>query len=511
MSCPKPGRHNKIEKKEENNRYRQSTTATALIRNRKRSRENMSSRYRVEYHLKSHRKDEFIDWIKGLLAAPFVLHAISNISSQDDNDDDLVTTQRVKSQYADIFKDIERLIQNKIEFDQAFQNELENTNNDEEENANNDDSDAERGDVETKKTYAIMGKSRLNLLVPSIGTFFTELPLEEAFLSDDYRKRISARRMVAPSFNDIRNILNTAQILHFIKQRKIKNGNRLKLVTFDGDVTLYEDGGSLFDTNPVIPYILKLLKCDIRVGIVTAAGYDDASTYERRLKGLINALHNSESLTVKQKSNLTIMGGESNYLFRYYENEDQSDSFGFIAIEKEEWMLPVMEDWSQKNIEMTLDFAERTLTNLKRRLNIPKEVPIIRKKRAVGIVPGRRYDERLQSNVPVKLAREQLEEIVLTLQNNLESFPPSNHIQFSCFDGGSDVWCDIGGKNLGITTLQHYYDPTNPIKPRETLHVGDQFAPMGSANDFKARLAGCTLWIASPQETVDILHRLIES
>ena len=35
----------------------------------------MTSRYRVEYALKSHRRDEFIEWIKGLLATPFVLHA----------------------------------------------------------------------------------------------------------------------------------------------------------------------------------------------------------------------------------------------------------------------------------------------------------------------------------------------------------------------------------------------------------------------------------------------------
>lgn len=317
------------------------------------------------------------------------------------------------------------------------------------------------------------------------------------------------------SFNDVRNILNTAQIFHFIKQKKMPNGQKLRMVTFDGDVTLYEDGGSLYDTNPVIPCILQLLAMDIHVGIVTAAGYDEAASYERRLKGLINALEKSENLTKDQKHNLTIMGGESNYLFRYSEEGGSNDDAdgtqsGFVPIEKEVWMLPHMQEWSKDDIQLTLDFAERTLNGLKKRLNIPAEVPIIRKKRAVGIVPGRRFDERLQTNVPVKLAREQLEEIVLTLQNNLEGYTPSRRIQFSCFDGGSDVWCDIGGKNLGIMTLQKYYNPENPIKPCETLHVGDQFAPMGSANDFKARLAGCTLWIASPQETVDILHRLIE-
>lgn len=448
----------------------------------------MSSRYRVEYHLKSHRKDEFIDWIKGLLATPFVLHAISH---DEEDTEDLTTTQRVKSQYAEILKDVEELIANKIEFDER--------------NRVEGDDDLIDGTV---------GRSRLNSLVPSIGTFFTKLPLEKAFLWEDSIKAISARRMIAPSFNDVRNILNTAQIFHFVRQKKLGvHGKPLRLVTFDGDVTLYEDGGSLNETNPVIPYIVKLLGCGIHVGIVTAAGYDEASTYERRMGGLIDNLHSSD-LTLEQKCRLTIMGGESNYLFRYYEDEELDSTredgkkYGFKSIDKEVWFLKQMDEWSDDDMMQTLDFAERTLHTLKRRLNLPQDIPIIKKKRAVGIVPGHRFDQKLQKTIPVKLAREQLEEIVMTLQNSLTNFAPSNRIQFSCFDGGSDVWCDIGGKNLGISALQKYYDPENPIHPSQTLHVGDQFAPMGSANDFKARLAGCTLWITSPQETVDILKRL---
>lgn len=484
----------------------------------------MSSRYRVEYALKSHRKDEFIEWIKGLLATPFVLHAVSH---DDEDTDDLTTTQRVKSQYAEILKDVEELILNKIEFD------FRNNKNDE---------------IYLNKSS--IGRSRLNLLVPSIGTFFTPLPLEKAFLWEDSKKAISARRMVAPSFNDVRNLLNTAQIFHFQRQKKLGSGlgKPLRLVTFDGDVTLYEDGGSLFETNPVIKYIIKLLKCDIAVGIVTAAGYDQETTYEKRLYGLISTMYNDKELTTNQRENLTIMGGESNYLFRYYEidlfndkfpninnlhdeqkyetddsvkDSDPDDGtgpnlkdsgtakqFGFRSIPRNDWVLSQMDDWDQDDVEDTLNFAQKTLKTLKQRLILPPEVQIIRKKRAVGIVPGIRLNKTTNREEKVILAREQLEEIVLTLQNTLENYPPARRIQFSCFDGGSDVWCDIGGKNLGIQVLQKYYDPKNPIDPSQTLHVGDQFAPLGSANDFKARLAGCTLWIASPEETVDVLHRL---
>uniref|UniRef100_L2GFM8 Imp-specific 5-nucleotidase n=1 Tax=Colletotrichum fructicola (strain Nara gc5) TaxID=1213859 RepID=L2GFM8_COLFN len=35
----------------------------------------MTTRYRVEYALKTHRRDQFIEWIKGLLAVPFVLYS----------------------------------------------------------------------------------------------------------------------------------------------------------------------------------------------------------------------------------------------------------------------------------------------------------------------------------------------------------------------------------------------------------------------------------------------------
>lgn len=445
------------------------------------SRITMSSRYRVEYHLKSHRKDGFVDWIKGLLAAPFVLHAVSQ------DLEDWTTSQRVRSQYAQIFKDIEGLIDNKIEFDARSQ-ELEMIG-------------------ASELEFDLLGKSRLNQLVPTIGSFFTELPLEKAFLWEDTHGAISDRRMVAPSFNDVRRILNTAQVFYFKDKKRRLNREVLKLVTFDGDVTLYEDGGSLDYTNPVIPYLLKLLERNIRVGIVTAAGYDEPQKYESRLQGLITAVHDSTSLTQTQKQNLAIMGGESNYLFQYY--EEGAGEYGLKPVAQEEWLLPHMKAWDDRDIDQTLDFAEKMLHSLKQRLHLPEEAPIIRKERAVGIVAGEKFDPIVQRQVRVGLQREQLEEIVLTLQSSMETFLPARRIQFSCFDGGSDVWCDIGGKDLGLRILQKFYQPSDPIKPSETLHVGDQFAPVGSANDFKARLAGCTLWIASPAETVVNLHKLV--
>lgn len=73
--------------------------------------------------------------------------------------------------------------------------------------------------------------SKLKLLVPSIGTFFTRLPLADAFRYQDKKRFISSRRFVPPSFNDIRVILNTAQLMGV-------TAGQLDLATFDGDVTL---------------------------------------------------------------------------------------------------------------------------------------------------------------------------------------------------------------------------------------------------------------------------------
>lgn len=440
----------------------------------------MSSRYRVEYQLKAHRKDEFINFIKGLLADQFVLHAVSH---EEDNNEK--TTKRLRRQYSEIFQDIEALIVNKMEFDSK--------------NGFLDEDEMNSGQ------YEMVGKSRMNQLVPSIGPFFTEIPLKDAFLWEDSKRAISQRRMVAPSFNDIRHILNTAQVFHFIKQKRLEV-DTLKLVTFDGDVTLYEDGGSLVDADPVIPYMVKLLESDIRVGICTAAGYDEPSKYEERLHGLLMAMYSSTSLTMEQKQNLTIMGGESNYLFQYYEHDN--NQFGFKRIHEDIWLLSEMKEWEDEDMKSTLDFAEKTLLTLKKRLKLPVETLLIRKHRSVGLVPGEHSDPITGRTSRVKLSREQLEEIVLTLQNTLESFKPARRVQFSCFDGGSDVWCDIGGKDLGVRILQKYYCPEKPIRPNETIHVGDQFAPSGLANDVKARLAGSTLWIASPEETVNLLCRL---
>lgn len=257
------------------------------------------------------------------------------------------------------------------------------------------------------------GKSKLKLLVPSVGTFFTHLPLEDAFTYQDTRRFISSRRFVAPSFNDIRLVLNTAQLMGLVR------GSKVELITFDGDVTLYEDGGSIEDDNPIIIRIEKLLLRGKKIGIVTAAGYTVASKYAERLHGLLHHIAASQTLSEAQKRSLVVVGGESNFMFRF---DPQSPDL-LTAVDPAEWYLEEMKTWSESDISELLDVAESALRDCVSNLNLP--AAILRKERAVGIYPVQGH----------KMHREQLEETVLVAQQTVETSHVAKRIPFCAFNG----------------------------------------------------------------------------
>lgn len=327
------------------------------------------------------------------------------------------------------------------------------------------------------------GKSKLKLLVPSVGNFFTSLPLEDAFVFQDNCRFISSRRFVPPSFNDLRLILNTAQVMSMVR------GGGAQLMTFDGDVTLYDDGASLTADNPVIPHLLRLLQHDIKVGIVTAAGYTEPAKYYGRLSGLLEAIKGSPDLSDSQKKGLIVMGGESNFLFTF--NADAPHLMTYVR--RREWILDEMRSWTEADITDLLNVAEKALRECVTRLKLPAE--ILRKERAVGIYP----------RGSGKFTREQLEETVLVVQQLVELSPVAKRLPFCAFNGGNDVFVDIGDKSWGVIACQQYF---GGIPGSKTLHVGDQFLSAG-ANDFKARLACTTAWIASPGETVQLLDEMM--
>jgi IMP and pyridine-specific 5'-nucleotidase len=156
----------------------------------------------------------------------------------------------------------------------------------------------------------------------------------------------------------------------------------LKLITFDGDVTLYPDGSILESNNPVIPYLIDLLSQDIHIGIVTAAGYPNkhGKEYTRRLSGLLDTIAKSP-LTCQQKENLAILGGECNYLFRYNDTTNKLE-----WVEQNIWILEEMKNWEMSDINLLLDIAEGVLNNCVKTMSL--NVNIIRKPRAVGTSLG---------------------------------------------------------------------------------------------------------------------------
>lgn len=236
--------------------------------------------------------------------------------------------------------------------------------------------------------------------MPTVGTFFTRLPLEAAFKFQDRKRYISSRRFVSPSFNDVRLILNSAQIM------AVTTYSSLQLATFDGDVTLYDDGQSLEPSSPLVPRLLDLLRSNVRVGIVTAAGYTTADRYYARLHGLLDAMAASPTLSPQQKSNLLVMGGEANYLFAF---DESAGPHLLRAVPLHEWLTPEMAAWSGADIAALLDDAEAALRECVKSMNLP--AVLMRKDRAVGIIPD---------PPGARIPRESLEETVLVTQKILE-------------------------------------------------------------------------------------------
>ncbi|KAF1947968.1 IMP-specific 5'-nucleotidase-like protein 1 [Clathrospora elynae] len=410
----------------------------------------MTTRYRVEYALKTHRRDQLIEWIKGLLAVPFVLHSHPTAVFEPDGEPVDKQANIAQRRYAEIMRDVEEIINDHI-------------------------------------NHQKMGKpdrSKLKLLVPSVANFYTALALHDAFIWQDKRRHISHRRFVPPSFNDIRLVLNTAQAMSLVR------GGPLELVTFDGDVTLYEDGMNLKPENPVIPKILQLMRRGSKIGIVTAAGYTEAERYYERLAGLLDAIQTSD-LPLESKQNLMVMGGESNFCFMF--DGDSPDMLRFVP--REEWLLKEMLQWHESDIKELLDLAEASLNDTIR--NFRMEALVVRKERAVGIIPK---DGQ-------KFCRETLEETVLIVQKILEISDVGQRLPFCAFNGGNDVFVDIGDKSWGVLACQRIF---GGIDGSKTLHVGDQFLSANGANDFKARLACTTAWIANPQETCQLLDEIAE-
>ncbi|KAJ2000059.1 IMP 5'-nucleotidase [Coemansia thaxteri] len=409
----------------------------------------MTSQYRVNYHLRAHKRDHLIEFIKGMLLTPFVLYSPQPSALLPANNGAGHESENAQ-RFGEIFASIEELIEEHRLF--------------------------------TKQ--GIPTYSRLAKLVPSIGSFFTQLPLLHAFERVNQHDKISARKHVPPSFNDIRRILNMAQVMAIAPH--------LQLVTFDGDMTLYADGQNFEEDTALTALLIGLLRRQITVAIVTAAGYgEDAPRYEHRLSGLLAGFEKA-ALTPQEAGRFYVLGGECNFLFRC------TPAYRLEYIPDTHYEASALRAWTDTQVQQLLDVAEAELRDCVERMAISAQ--ILRKPRAVGLVPQ------------AQLTREQLDECALSSQLALLKFqggspksqPCDVPIPFCAFNGGNDCWVDIGNKLIGVRILQDLVGSP----PAATLHVGDQFLSTG--NDLSTRTACCTCWIINPEETQNILAELEE-
>lgn len=200
------------------------------------------------------------------------------------------------------------------------------------------------------------------------------------------------------------------------------------------------------------------------------------------------------ALTGAQKARLAVVGGECNYFFVF----DAEHRLRWV--DPARWRLDEMNAWSEQDIVRLLDVSERVMRECIRSMNLPAR--IVRKDRAIGMV---RNSARLMS-------RDQLEETVLALHTTIVHSGIDARLPFCAFNGGSDVWCDIGSKHFGVWCLRNFYGLTGPAY---SLHIGDQLSSYG--NDYRAvsslalalpsnatmqRTAATTGWVTSPAETV---------
>jgi len=182
-----------------------------------------------------------------------------------------------------------------------------------------------------------------------------------------------------------------------------------------------------------------------------------------------------------------------------------------------EWKSPEMASWTLGEIERLLDAAQAALEEGAARLRLP--VRVIRKERAVGVLPlaPTVYEvlEDLAISVQVELAGGKRWEGEKDKSNrgrgregegegsseSSSSSPPL--LPFCAFNGGGDVFVDVGNKSLGLDALKAYLG----LSPSQVLHVGDRFTASG--NDSATRDCCSILWVANPEETDFFIKLLI--
>jgi IMP and pyridine-specific 5'-nucleotidase len=274
--------------------------------------------------------------------------------------------------------------------------------------------------------------SQLSAFCPSITSLFLRQDVLRALAELDGHIHLSSRLYVAPTFSEVRTILNYSVVN--------AAAPKLQLLTLDADDTLYEDGGNLSFNSPNIPYLIRLLRMRVHVAVVTAAAYPGApERYENRLAGLLSAMAFAIEAGAPPGpllSRFWIMGGQCNYLMRARCSAGPPVRVYLEEIPGAAWKRFRGVRWNAGDVKATLDVAEGALRATAAKLHLLSSIHLIRKERAVGIIA--------KDNVAAPLSYEVLEELTLATQAALEA--AGSKVPTCAFNGGHDVFVDIGSK-----------------------------------------------------------------
>ena len=217
----------------------------------------------------------------------------------------------------------------------------------------------------------------------------------------------------------------------------------------------------------------------------------------------------SAQLAPEVVSRFFVLGGECNYLLACAAVGPEQSAGGSIKPRYSYGLVARETEWTERRpkgagVSALLDVAEASIRRTMEELQLRGGV--IRKSRAVGLIPGGREGKAAHplGSGSTTMNREVLDEVVLRLHSELNEFaatqaadadgarlnshgspharPKLHDTQhdlhttgeplppFCAFNGGNDVWCDIGNKRVGVDGLRRMLE----LPHASVLHVGDQ-------------------------------------
>lgn len=294
-------------------------------------------------------------------------------------------------------------------------------------------------------------KSKLKRYCPHIGRIFVPVDLRRALRDYDAITQITKRVHVSPTFAEVRRIFNLASV-HAIAPV-------VKLITLDADDTIYGDGLTLTVDSPIIPLLVRLMRLDCHISLVTAAGYpDEPHKYEARIAGFLQAMAfaietGADPAILKR---FHLMGGECNYLLEpvvHLSPDGLTPTISLQSVPDDEWKDGRGVRWDHHQVQELLDCAEACLKKTAELLNL--DVLVIRKKRAVGIIQNPAATASVAGvygSQGGKLTYEVLEECALAVQKAIKH--TGIPIPHCAFNGGHDVFIDVGEYMLSYGAAQ---------------------------------------------------------